>query len=185
MECVAEERHHLLAQQRDEDKDSPQAVDDAWNGSEQIDEESHRLTQPCRRELGQKDRDANCQRRRDDQRNRGRDERSKKRGSRAEMSARNIPVARRHDRQSQLCESRPGRREDCDGDRNNERRDYERAGCSDDLVNSVANRSLLNAELATVVLEPLRWKRGHFVAVVSIVASLLLTLLAISLGNGA
>src|SRR2546423_3819091 len=101
------------------------------------------------------------------------------------MSARNIPITRRDDRESQLCERWPGSRKNCNGNRHDERRDYQRADGSDDLVDSVANRSLFDAELATILLEPLRWKRGHFVAVVSIVASLPLTLLAMSAGSGA
>src|SRR5438128_854643 len=101
------------------------------------------------------------------------------------MSAGDIPVAGGNDRKAEFGERGPGSREDCDRNGDHERWDYERAEGGDDLVNSIANRSLIDAEPATVLLQPLRRERGHFEAAVRIVASLLLTLVAMSAGIGA
>ena len=101
------------------------------------------------------------------------------------MSARDIPVAGGNDRKAEFGERGPGSREDCDRNGDDEGWDYERAEGGDDLVNSIADRSLINTERAAVLLEPLRRKRGHFEAAVRIEASLLLTLVAISAGSGA
>ena len=59
-----EKRHHVIAQQRLQNENAPQPVDDAWNRRQEIDQERHRLTQPRRRKLGEKDRDPERERRR-------------------------------------------------------------------------------------------------------------------------
>ena len=65
---VAQERHHRVAQQRQQHEDAPQPVDDARNRREQVDEKRHRLPEPARRELGEEERDADRERRREHQR---------------------------------------------------------------------------------------------------------------------
>ena len=57
---VLHERHHVLAKQRHQDEHAPEAVDDARNRRQQIDEKRDRLPKPPRREFGEEDRNADA-----------------------------------------------------------------------------------------------------------------------------
>ena len=57
----------MLAQQRDEDEDRPDAVDDAGDGGKQFSDEGQRAAQHTRTHLRNKDGDADRQRNCDDE----------------------------------------------------------------------------------------------------------------------
>src|SRR5580698_937531 len=66
-EGLDEQRVHMFAQNRHQDEDRPKAVDDAWNGSQQLCEEGQRRTQHARAHLGEKHGHADGQRNRQQQ----------------------------------------------------------------------------------------------------------------------
>jgi hypothetical protein len=92
---------------RDEHEDAPQAVHDAGDGGQQIDEKGQRLPEPARRQLGDEQRDAKSQRRRDDQRDDRSDDRSIDGRRGAKMLADRIPLAARDERKAEPVERRP------------------------------------------------------------------------------
>ena len=90
---VFEKRHDVVAKKRNQNEETPQAVDDARNRGEQIDEKRDRLAHPARREFREKNRDADRERRRDEERDDRRDHRAENRRRRPNWPLHRVPVA--------------------------------------------------------------------------------------------
>src|SRR5207247_1283068 len=76
---------------RDQHEDPPKAVDDGWNGGEQLRQKNERLANGGRGELGDEDGDAERDRRRDKQSKDRRIQRAPDERQRAELTRHRIP----------------------------------------------------------------------------------------------
>src|ERR1700674_1893486 len=101
------------------------------------------------------------------------------------MSSPHVPIARRDYRKAQLREGGPRGGENRNCDRDNEPRKEERTGGGKSFVNLVSDRRRVDAQLASIFLQPVDRKRGHFAPDRSIVVSLAFTVAAIEEGSGA
>src|SRR5262249_13521622 len=106
---------------------------------EEIDEKRDRLPEPARRELGQEDRDADGEWRRDDERKNGRDESAEHGRRGAEPPGDVVPFARRIEAQAEVAKRRPRTAQHFPGDEEEQGWDDEREGRRRALVDAVAD----------------------------------------------
>ena len=91
-ERVDQERLQRRLQERREDEQAPDAVDDAGNAGEQFDGDADRPAQPLRAQLGEKERDHQADRNRDQHGNERGDDGAVDRRQRAEIVGDRIPA---------------------------------------------------------------------------------------------
>src|SRR5712664_3780681 len=90
-EGMLERGLNVLTHQRNNDEDTKEAIDDAGNGGEKINEKFERIGNPCRGELREKDGGTDAEGDGDDQRNGGRDEGAVNERQRTELAKDGIP----------------------------------------------------------------------------------------------
>ena len=93
-ERLDQERIHILAQQRHQHKDRPQAINDAGNGGQQFGEKGQRPAQKAGAHFGEEDGDADGQRNRQQQRQKRGNQRAVDERQGAEVAVDRIPVRR-------------------------------------------------------------------------------------------
>ena len=93
-ERLNEHRIHVLAQQGNEDEDSPQAIDDAGNGGQQLGKKGQRAAQKAGAHFGEEDGDADGQRHRHQQRQERGNQRAIDERQGAEVAVDRIPIRR-------------------------------------------------------------------------------------------
>lgn len=105
---IADRLLEINGEQRGEDKQSPHAVNDTWNGSQQLNGDTQRAFQPARRKLGQEQGDTKTHRDGDQQRDKRGHQRTVDRHQRPVDIVRRIPLFGPQESQTKFLNARPG-----------------------------------------------------------------------------
>ncbi|WP_460358893.1 hypothetical protein [Actinoallomurus acanthiterrae] len=105
---IADRLLEVNGEQRRKDKQAPHAVNDTWNGCQQLNGDTQRAFQPARRKLGQEQGDTETHRDGDQQRDKRGHQRTVDRHQRPVDIVRRIPLFGPQESQTKFLNARPG-----------------------------------------------------------------------------
>ena len=133
-----EGRIHVVAQDRGEDEKPPEPDHDAGNRGERLDECGDRAADPARGELAEKERDAERDRRGDEQRAERSDHSPEEEAAGAELAVNRVPGDGPDEAEPEGRDREPRPLDDLPGDQDDEHERAERGDPGDALQNQVA-----------------------------------------------